>query len=599
MFYRKVFATIWAIGLLIGLATLSAQAHENEDDHTVEHSHPGGEGDHSEMDNDHEGVDPYPIGEVDTNDWSEWNGKMHCYEIEAHLRVKVCVKPVTPKKWVYETHSHTLNEDHTHDEPTEPDYEEVNTHDRSIELDNENGSEDEDGNVVTKIVYVEVPVETIVEVPVETIVEVPVETIVEVPVEDDSNSAQTNTDSAPPQQISFSELMFASEGGFRSSPQWIELYNNSDSLTINISGLKLTIEARDEDGTHRYGEILLKDSVIEPESTILVATWRADNSGHFENNKYLLNRHWIEFEQNTHRNMALGLSGFYMKLESTNGVIIDEIGNIDGKERTQDLPRWQIPDEVKDVKNRVSLVRKYDVSVNMPLNGKSKKNWMPASNFTDSSEMYWGNADDIGTPGYRNKDKALPVELSHFSARLVDSDVLISWTTESELNNAGFNILRSKNKNMEFEPINASLIVGQGTTGNRTEYSWSDKTAKPNTQYYYRIQEVSLDGQVQEISQVRMKGYLSPTNKLITNWGSIKRQQKILRFIYLGEYGRLMLLRCPPEKLEIISQAVPKDKNGSSLVKYPAWAAPVLADGYLYIRGKDRLICFDLRSSTE
>lgn len=70
-------------------------------------------------------------------------------------------------------------------------------------------------------------------------------------------------------------------------------------------------------------------------------------------------------------------------------------------------------------------------------------------------------------------------------------------------------------------------------------------------------------------------------------------------FIYLGEYGRLMLLRCTPEKLEVISQAVPKDKNGSQLVKYPAWAAPVLADGYLYIRGKDRLVCFDLRSSIE
>ena len=70
-------------------------------------------------------------------------------------------------------------------------------------------------------------------------------------------------------------------------------------------------------------------------------------------------------------------------------------------------------------------------------------------------------------------------------------------------------------------------------------------------------------------------------------------------FIYLGEYGRLMLLKCTPEKLEVISQ-IPmlKDKNGHQLVKYPAWAAPVLANGYLYIRGKDRLVCLDLRSST-
>ena len=70
-------------------------------------------------------------------------------------------------------------------------------------------------------------------------------------------------------------------------------------------------------------------------------------------------------------------------------------------------------------------------------------------------------------------------------------------------------------------------------------------------------------------------------------------------FIYLGEYGRLMLLKCTPEKLEVISQVVPKDEKGRPLVKYPAWAAPALAEGYLYIRGKNRLICFDLRSSTE
>lgn len=69
-------------------------------------------------------------------------------------------------------------------------------------------------------------------------------------------------------------------------------------------------------------------------------------------------------------------------------------------------------------------------------------------------------------------------------------------------------------------------------------------------------------------------------------------------FIYLGEYGRLMRLRCTPEKLEVISQLPSlRDENGKQLVKYPAWAAPVLADGYLYIRGKDRLVCYDLHSN--
>lgn len=70
-------------------------------------------------------------------------------------------------------------------------------------------------------------------------------------------------------------------------------------------------------------------------------------------------------------------------------------------------------------------------------------------------------------------------------------------------------------------------------------------------------------------------------------------------FIYLGEYGRLLLLKCTPDELAVISQSVPTDKNGKQLINYPAWAAPVLADGHLYVRGKDRLICFVLASESE
>lgn len=70
-------------------------------------------------------------------------------------------------------------------------------------------------------------------------------------------------------------------------------------------------------------------------------------------------------------------------------------------------------------------------------------------------------------------------------------------------------------------------------------------------------------------------------------------------FIYLGEYGRLLLLKCTPDNLEVISQTVPTDKNGRQLINYPAWAAPVLSDGRLFVRGKDRLICFALDTSPE
>ncbi|HEX3872257.1 MAG TPA: PQQ-binding-like beta-propeller repeat protein, partial [Pirellulales bacterium] len=63
--------------------------------------------------------------------------------------------------------------------------------------------------------------------------------------------------------------------------------------------------------------------------------------------------------------------------------------------------------------------------------------------------------------------------------------------------------------------------------------------------------------------------------------------------ICLGEQGELYLLRATPEKFDKISH-VTLSQNGTRLLKAPCWAAPILAHGLLYVRGKDRLVCLDL-----
>ena len=65
-------------------------------------------------------------------------------------------------------------------------------------------------------------------------------------------------------------------------------------------------------------------------------------------------------------------------------------------------------------------------------------------------------------------------------------------------------------------------------------------------------------------------------------------------FYCLGEEGTLRLLKLNPQKPEEVARVQLKDADGSPLLRYPAWAAPVLAHGYLYVRGKDRLVCLDL-----
>ncbi len=70
-------------------------------------------------------------------------------------------------------------------------------------------------------------------------------------------------------------------------------------------------------------------------------------------------------------------------------------------------------------------------------------------------------------------------------------------------------------------------------------------------------------------------------------------------FIYLGEYGRLMLLRCTPTGMTVLAETVPRDSSGKQYITYPAWSTPAVSDGLLYVRGKDRLVCFALTDAGE
>jgi outer membrane protein assembly factor BamB len=65
-------------------------------------------------------------------------------------------------------------------------------------------------------------------------------------------------------------------------------------------------------------------------------------------------------------------------------------------------------------------------------------------------------------------------------------------------------------------------------------------------------------------------------------------------FICLGEDGSLRLLKVNPRKYEEVSEMEIKDPSGAPLLRYPCWAAPVLAQGLLYIRGEGRLVCLEL-----
>ena len=324
-------------------------------------------------------------------------------------------------------------------------------------------------------------------------------------------------------QITFSELMFATSGGLFSQPQWIELFNNGPvgSEPVNLRGLRLVIEARDSETRHRYSTIVFEDLVIKPKWTVLLVTrGNSRNSGYLsEDRVYSLYDHSNVSSLGLHDNAVSPASGFSLKLFAADGTLIDSAGNLDGVKRSKDTPLWELPAGWTEDRMRTSLIRRYEDGTALP--GTEAMSWVRAADVELSMELYYGHKADIGTPGYR-RGGPLPVALSHFGANRTDAGVIIEWTTASETDNAGFNILRGQTKEGSFVKVNPTLIPGAGTTAERTNYTWVDMTAKSNVAYYYRIEDVSFSGNRRQLTTVRMRGHLSAAGKFAMTWGGLK-----------------------------------------------------------------------------
>ena len=137
---------------------------------------------------------------------------------------------------------------------------------------------------------------------------------------------------------------------------------------------------------------------------------------------------------------------------------------------------------------------------------------------------YWGHPKDIGNPGWK-KGGPLPVQLSSFRAERTDQGAVIKWTTASELENAGFNVLRSDSKTGTFKVVNPRMLPGAGTTSERSTYEYVDTTAKAGVAYYYQLEEISFEGVRQSVATRRLRGHVSAGNRSLTTFGDMKKTE--------------------------------------------------------------------------
>ena len=400
-----------------------------------------------------------------------------------------------------------------------------------------------------------------------------------------AKAADTSVSMPKVGQIYISEVMFAGGGTL---PQWIEIANGSRSEQVNLSGWTLTVENATADADVSVGAkavfTIPEGTRIDPSgqhettSTILVVTEQGrhnlDAGTGTMGEDQILNL-WTDQQTELillgvtkRRYSLLSDMAFQITLappvpivapvaatpapttaagiaaartaaaakkaaDATAALARKQATDVVGNLGTAGTATWALP---MDEGARSSIIRRHvQVSIGAaePEDGMMMDSWALASDTSFAqithirASSYYGSADDVGTPGFR-AGGALPVELSHFRPeRNKDTGtVVITWSTQSELNNAGFFIKRSQQRDGEFQIINATMIAGAGTSSEKQFYTYQDTTAQPNVVYYYQIEDVSLDGNRQTLTRgIRLKGHVGAAGKLTTMWGDLKTQE--------------------------------------------------------------------------
>ena len=106
----------------------------------------------------------------------------------------------------------------------------------------------------------------------------------------------------------------------------------------------------------------------------------------------------------------------------------------------------------------------------------------------------WLNEFDTGTSSeftIYTDFSALPVELAFFTGSLNGNEIVLRWRTETELNNYGFDIERTKDKS---EWVTIGFVEGHGNSNSPKQYNFIDTDIDQAGNYYYRLKQIDNDG---------------------------------------------------------------------------------------------------------
>jgi hypothetical protein len=86
------------------------------------------------------------------------------------------------------------------------------------------------------------------------------------------------------------------------------------------------------------------------------------------------------------------------------------------------------------------------------------------------------------------------IELSLFRALPFNKSIKVTWSTETEINNAGFNLYRAESEDGEYSKINEALIPAEGSATQGATYGFVDDNVKNRKTYWYKLEDIDLNG---------------------------------------------------------------------------------------------------------
>lgn len=126
----------------------------------------------------------------------------------------------------------------------------------------------------------------------------------------------------------------------------------------------------------------------------------------------------------------------------------------------------------------------------------------------------------IGTFGLLAKpESALPVELTNFTAGLDNHQIILQWTTATEVNNSHFEIERRINLNKNvFNWQTIGSVQGCGNKSISTNYTFTDSKLELSGKYSYRLKQVDFNGSFKYSPEVEINVVLANKFALEQNY---------------------------------------------------------------------------------